>query len=135
MVGSFVVDSFTDIFDYVANLDPIYNILLRTIMKKFLIALLIIPVIVMATMWDDITDPNQAISIINLTTNDVSVQGVKFKAAYTNSLGNTIYTTNDLGLFLSREQINFIVLYGLYNLIDGGKLTNIVAGHLPVSNF
>ena len=104
-------------------------------MKKFLIALLIIPVIVMATMWDDITDPNQAISIINLTTNDVSVEGVKFKAAYTNSLGNMIYTTNDLGLFLSREQINFIVLYGLYNLIDGGKLTNIVAGHLPVSNF
>jgi hypothetical protein len=103
--------------------------------KIILGTILVFCTIAIATTWEDITNPTNAISIINLTTNDLYVQGVKFKAAYTNSLGNTVYTTNDLSMTLSREQINLMVIRGLYQEIQAKKLTNIVSGHVPVANF
>ena len=102
---------------------------------KYIISILFFSsLLVVATTWEDITNPDTAISIINLTTNDIYISSIKFRKSYTNDLGNTEYITNDLGLFLSREEINAMI-FQIYQQIQSQNFTNLTTGHVPVSNF
>lgn len=75
-------------------------------------------------IWNNLIDPNKPITIINITSNTIQCGDIKFFPL----------STNDLGLMYSRERINRNI-FTIYHYIVIGKLTNIVNGHIPVSNF
>ncbi len=93
-------------------------------MRKLIFATLIIAYIGHATVWDDIINPDLALTISNTFEASVPWAGYEIRT-------NAVL---DLGSVMSRESINHNV-FTLYDLIMRGKFSYTTNGLIPVKNF
>ena len=99
---------------------------------KIMMVAVFVAVVCLGDVWTDLCDPTKSVSIVNLTTNDISFvcipdKQITFKAG----------STTDVSTIMCREQLNGICI-AVNRMILAGKMTNLsnrAGANVPVSSF